>query len=300
MNSSGKKLRRLLVCAITTIAIAFSAVFAEPVCAASLPLNPKLYKADKKLGTYLDKKLLAHKSTIVFYTKDKSLFSAYSPTLERKLDSCSTMLYGIKHNKSISYQKVYKKKVVYIPSKVEGKPPTKKETSTFAYYKVTIKPKYRYSKANDRKFYNKVKSVARQAKKKPAIRKRAKYINNYIINNVSYNGRTAYHNTAYSALMKGKATCQGYTDLFTIIARESGLKAETVCGYAWYSRKKDRAYHAWNVVKYGKKWVQLDVTFNDVGNAYKYFMINKSKFNYNHQLDKFYNNKAWKKAHPLQ
>ncbi|MBQ6624120.1 MAG: transglutaminase domain-containing protein, partial [Mogibacterium sp.] len=234
-------------------------------------------------GAFLDKKLLAHKSTIVFYTKDKSLFSAYSPTLERKLDSCSTMLYGIKHNKSISYLTVVNAK-----------------TGKFAYYKVTIKPKYRYSKANDKKFYKKVKRLAKKAKKKKGVKNRARYINNYIINNVKYNSRTAYHNTAYSAMMKGKATCQGYTDLFTIVAREAGLKAETVCGYAWYSRKKDRAYHAWNVVKYGKKWVQLDVTFNDVGSAYKYFMINKKKFNKNHQLDKFYNTKAWKKAHPLK
>ena len=282
------------------ITLAITTVFAEPVWAAQSPsANPKMYTAGRELGAYLDKQLLAHKKEIVFCTLDRSLMSYVSPTfIETKLDYCSVMLYGIKHDRNISWETVMNSHIEVSPPTVEGGETKKNVKYTFAYYRVRIKPKYRYSKAKDRKFYKRIQSVAKKAKKKKGVRNRARYINDYIRKNVSYNVRRPYHNTAYSALMKGKASCQGYSDSFTLIAREAGLKAETVCGYARLNGRK--AYHAWNLTKSGKKWVQTDVTFNDAGGGYKYFMVGKKKFNKDHKLDKFYNNKKWKKAHPLK
>lgn len=280
------------------VTLAITSVFAEPVWAAQNDsTTQKIYSAGSELGAYLDKQLLAHRKEISFYTKDRSLMSAALPTLESKLDYCSVMLYGIKYDKSIKWETVTKSHVNVIAPTAEGEEPQIMVENAFAYYKVTIKPKYRYSKAKDRKFYKRIQSVAKKARKKKGVRNRARYINEYITKKVRYNTRTSYHRTAYSALMKGKASCQGYSDLFTLIAREAGLKAETVCGYAWFNRKKDREYHAWNLIKSGKKWVQTDVTFNDVNG--KYFMLSKKKFNKNHKLDGFYNNKKWKKTHPL-
>lgn len=290
---------RLITCILIAIAIVFSTSIAEPVWAAqSGPQKPKFYKADNELGAYLDKALLQHKSTIVFYTKDRTLRQAASPTYESKLDYCSIMLYGIKHKKIVTWETIRPSTVVVSISGDSTQSVTSTNNQAAEYYKVTIKPKYRYSKAKDRKFYKKVQRIAKKAKKNKGIKKRAKYINNYIVSNVRYSTSTAYHNTAYSALMKGKASCQGYTDLFTIVARQSGLKAETVCGYAKLRGKK--GYHAWNLLKNGKKWVQIDTTFNDLGSRYKYFMKSKKRFNKDHKLDSFYNNKKWKKAHPIK
>lgn len=294
MSKSIRNIFRLIACTLIAITLIFTASFEAAVWAAQAePQKPKLYSANEELGVFLDRALLRHDPEIVFYTKDLSLMQAALPTLERKLDYCSTMLYGIKHDKSVRVEAVVSPVQLNMNSE-EGS----SQANANQYYKVTIKPTYKYSKESDRKFYNKVMQIAKQAKKKKGVKKRAKYINNYIVKRVKYNGRVSNNRTAYSALMKGKATCQGYADLFTIIARHSGLKAETVCGYAKLRGK--RAYHAWNLVKSGKKWVQIDTTFNDLGSKYKYFMKAKKRFNKNHTLDPFYNNAQWKKAHPIK
>lgn len=298
MSKSIRNAGRLIACTLIAITIIFTASFEAPVWAAQAePQQPKLYKANEELGTFLDRALLRHDPEIVFYTKDLSLMQAALPTLERKLDYCSTMLYGIKHDKSVGVEAVLSSTVeVNMPSEEGASQATANQR--VEYYKITIKPKYKYSKESDRKFYNKVQQIAKKAKKKKGVKKRAKYINNYIVKHVKYNGRVSNNRTAFSALMRGKASCQGYSDLFTLIARQSGLKVETVCGYAKHRGK--RAYHAWNLVKSGKKWVQIDTTFNDLGSRYKYFMKAKKRFNKNHTLDRFYNNAQWKKAHPIK
>ena len=301
MSKSIKNAFRLIACALIVITIIISTSFEEPVWATQpTPQNLKFYKADQELGAFLDKALLKHKSKIVFYTMDRSLMEPASPTFESKLDYCSIMLYGIKHKRTVRWETVMSSDVVInLSSKDDVSQSTASVNSQrVAYYKVTIKPKYKYSKAKDRKFYKKVQRLAKKAKKKKGVRNRAKFINNYIVSNVRYKKLTRSSRTAYSALMKGEASCQGYTDLFTIIARESGMEAETVCGFARLNGKK--AYHAWNLVKTGKKWVQIDTTFNDLGDRYRYFMRAKKTFNKNHKLDSFYNNKSWKKSHPIK
>ena len=294
-----------LILSAMIIAAAISFTFAEPAWAEQTQTaTPKLYTAGAELGAYLDKELLKHKSEIVFHTKDLSLMESSSPTLETKLEYCSVMLYGIKHDKTVKVDYINAPHVVVISSPDGGSgAQVVMSDKSDTYYRVTIKPKYRYSKAKDRKFYKRIQSVAKKAKQKNGVRARARYINEYVTKRASYNIKTPYHNTAYSAVMKRKASCQGYADLFTIIARQADLKAETVCGHAWFrlnGKKSKRAYHAWNLVKNGKKWVQVDPTFNDLGDRTKYFMLGKKKFNKNHKLDKFYKTASWKKAHPMK
>lgn len=282
MKRNWKNAIRFVLCLVMAIAITGSAVPAEAAVAAQAQ-TPKLYSANAELGAYLDRALLNHQSEIVFYTNDRSLFQPTSPTMETNLEYCSLMLYGIKHDKNIRTEPVIE----------------------FQCYKVTLRPTYRYSIASDRAFYSKVQSAAKNARKKKGVKKRAKYINSFIAKKVKYNIRTPYHNTAYAAMMKGKASCQGYADLFTLISRQAGLNVDTVCGYAWMKnkgKKTKRNYHAWNVIKSGKKWVQIDPTFNDAGKRArtKFFMTKKKQFNRNHSLDTFYNNSKWKNAHPLK
>ena len=304
MIRNWKNTIRFVLCLVMAIAITGSAVPAEAAEAAQAQ-TPKLYSANAELGAYLDRALLNHQAEIVIYTNDRSLFQPASPTMETNLEYCSLMLYGIKHDKNIRTEPVIESQTEVIPPSTEGEGATIIRRDYIAYYKVTLRPTYRYSVAKDRAFYNKVQSAAKKARKKKGVKNRAKYINSFIAKKVKYNIRTPYHNTAYAAMMKGKASCQGYADLFTLISRQAGLNVDTVCGFAWLKnkgKKTKRNYHAWNVIKSGKKWVQIDPTFNDAGkkSRTKFFMIKKKKFNKNHSLDTFYNNAKWKNAHPLK
>ena len=303
MIRNWKNTIRFVLCLVMAIAITGSAVPAEAAEAAQAQ-TPKLYSANAELGAYLDRALLNHQAEIVFYTNDRSLFQPASPTMETNLEYCSLMLYGIKHDKNIRTEPVIVSTVEVMPTDIDGEE-VNKIRNYIAYYKVTLRPTYRYSVAKDRAFYNKVQSAAKKARKKKGVKNRANYINSFIAKKVKYNIRTPYHNTAYAAMMKGKASCQGYADLFTLISRQAGLNVDTVCGFAWLKnkgKKTKRNYHAWNVIKSGKKWVQIDPTFNDAGKKArtKFFMIKKKKFNKNHSLDTFYNNAKWKNAHPLK
>lgn len=60
-----------------------------------------------------------------------------------------------------------------------------------------------------------------------------------------------------------KAICRGYTELFQHLCSESGIKSQSVIGYAKdINGHVDTTYlHAWNVVKINQKWSLFDVTW---------------------------------------
>jgi transglutaminase-like putative cysteine protease len=65
--------------------------------------------------------------------------------------------------------------------------------------------------------------------------------------------------TAYSALVNGRAVCDGYAGAFTLLSQQFGLEAREISG------KSDPgdASHAWNMVKAGGVWYHVDTTWND-------------------------------------
>ena len=60
--------------------------------------------------------------------------------------------------------------------------------------------------------------------------------------------------TAYSALIRGKAVCQGYSNAFYRMMLQAGVDCRIVTG------KLDSVNHAWNIVKLGDKYYIVDVT----------------------------------------
>ncbi|MDE6406295.1 MAG: transglutaminase-like domain-containing protein [Lachnospiraceae bacterium] len=75
---------------------------------------------------------------------------------------------------------------------------------------------------------------------------------NYVRSNVSYIGTTTpiYH-TCYSALINGKATCQGYALLFYRLVRELGVPCRVLMG-------TDANAHTYNIVRMGDAWYYVD------------------------------------------
>ncbi len=78
--------------------------------------------------------------------------------------------------------------------------------------------------------------------------------------------------TAYGALVKGMAVCDGYGDAYTYIMEDKlGIPCELVTS--------DAMAHAWNMIQIGGKWYHVDVTWDDpvrdcIGRVgHNYFML---------------------------
>lgn len=92
---------------------------------------------------------------------------------------------------------------------------------------------------------------------------------------------------------KRYAVCIGYATCYTMLLRKAGIEAYTAGGAY---KGQDIVGHAWNMVKIGGKWYQVDTCWDDerydsskqsrdFGEYYKYFMCTDNSFrNDNHNL----------------
>lgn len=81
-----------------------------------------------------------------------------------------------------------------------------------------------------------------------------KAIHDYIVSNVIYDTDLKEY-SAYSALAKGKAVCQGYSLLMFKMLEQVGIKSIIV--------ESIPMNHVWNMVYIDNKWYHVDVTWND-------------------------------------
>ena len=103
-------------------------------------------------------------------------------------------------------------------------------------------------------------------------------LHDYLVTECTYdfggNGASHYYPdddyTAYGALVKRKAVCNGYAFAFSWLARSFGIET-----YIMASESMD---HAWNLVKINGAWHHVDVTRDDpvFGKGVTYFGINNA------------------------
>ena len=111
-----------------------------------------------------------------------------------------------------------------------------------------------------------------------------KKIYDYICSNITYdytgfnNGDILCH-SAYAAVINKTAVCQGYALLFYRMALEAGIDARLIAGFG-SSNSYDSA-HAWNIVKIGSKYYNLDSTWDAGKNPYLYFLKSNASFEEN-------------------
>lgn len=85
---------------------------------------------------------------------------------------------------------------------------------------------------------------------------KAQAAHDYLVRTCSYdlaNGEDQFN--AYGALADRKAACQGYADAYKLVLDELGIPCVVVS-----SPDMD---HGWNMVKLGKSWYHVDVTWDD-------------------------------------
>ncbi len=87
------------------------------------------------------------------------------------------------------------------------------------------------------------------------------YLHDYLVQNCTYltgvNGENYLSNTAYGALCRGEAYCDGYALAFKLLMNRAGLFCSTVSGLA------GDLQHMWNLVYINDQFYHVDVTWDD-------------------------------------
>ncbi len=99
---------------------------------------------------------------------------------------------------------------------------------------------------------------------------KVKAIHDYIILNCAYDTRaeeniSAIPNASYhpeGCLLYKICVCQGYAESFELFMNALGIKSKLLTGYAT-QKNVETTSHAWNSVKLGNKWYQIDLTWDD-------------------------------------
>ena len=112
-------------------------------------------------------------------------------------------------------------------------------------------------------------------------------IHDYICNHVdyAYNSTEEQIYTAYGALCTGKAVCQGYAVLFYRLCKEAELSVRIISGTG------NGGPHAWNIVRIGSKYYNMDCTWDgqDATTYNEYLLKSEADF-------KDHTRKSWKVA----
>ena len=127
----------------------------------------------------------------------------------------------------------------------------------------------------------------------------------YICDNITYDyyhleqheqGNTYYLIfTAYAALMHKTAVCQGYALLFYRLMMELGIDARLIAGDTDGDGYSD---HAWNIVKLGNVYYNLDSTWDAGMYYYNYFLRNTANFT-GHTRDAMYDTTEFHMEYPM-
>ncbi len=123
----------------------------------------------------------------------------------------------------------------------------------------------------------------------------------YICENITYdtiglrNGDPLCH-TAYAALIKNEAVCQGYASLFYRLALTLGVDARLIAGYGSGGR------HGWNIVELSGKYYNLDSTWDatlcQASMPYEYFLKAEANFQDHERFDE-YNTATFHNEYPM-
>jgi len=90
---------------------------------------------------------------------------------------------------------------------------------------------------------------------------KALYLHDYIVRNVAYE-MVGDHQTAYGALLDGKAVCAGYADAYLRLLTAVGIQARTITGTADNGNGSPQP-HAWTMLYLDGKCLFTDVTWDD-------------------------------------
>ena len=109
---------------------------------------------------------------------------------------------------------------------------------------------------------------------------RLKTVYDYLCRTVTYdkihrkNPYSHLKSTAYAALIRNTATCQGYCVALYRLLRESGVECRIVTGTA----EGEKGLHAWVIARLDGQYYNLDPTWDAGQDCYQYFLAGSEDF----------------------
>ena len=108
---------------------------------------------------------------------------------------------------------------------------------------------------------------------------KVKAIHDYVCELITYTDDVDNASSAYSAYARGEGLCNSYALCMYKLLVEAGVPCHWIGGSAGTGR--DSAGHAWNIVKLGNQWYNLDATWDDADNdnvSHDYFLKGTTDF----------------------
>jgi len=118
---------------------------------------------------------------------------------------------------------------------------------------------------------------------------KAKTLHDRLIDRVVY-ARSNNDQSAYGALVEGRAVCNGYAKAYQHLMLKAGIPAWFVQGDSVNPTTGVSVSHAWNLVKIDGDWYYTDVTWDDQeeNTFYAYFNITTAQLLEGHTIDSEY------------
>lgn len=125
------------------------------------------------------------------------------------------------------------------------------------------------------------------------------FFHDYLMNNCEYDdgtteGENADKSTAYGALVKRKAVCEGYARAFELLCTDSGIPSWVVTGKG-INTDGSEEFHIWNIVQLDGSWYHVDVTWDDSDGdvdhdiyQYLYFNVTDEEIRQDHTFSPLY------------
>ena len=127
-------------------------------------------------------------------------------------------------------------------------------------------------------------------------------IYDYVCTHVRYDMvhlRNEYHHeksTAYAALIRGTATCQGYAVLLYRMLRENGIDCRVVTGTGL--DEGGEQLHAWNIAALDGRYYALDATWDAGAEEYRWFLRGSGSFE-NHAMGELFVSEKFRTRYPM-
>lgn len=243
---AGKRIRKIILLFFILLSVGFG--MSDCVCAKSpeLPRDVVIVKNEKTMICMLLKGMKKHKSYFSFYypgidkdfTKYRRKSSGYQAFLEQ-LSKKDGYTTGILSGSCIT---------------ICGENPKY----------VTFQFGYLTTKGQEKRISRKVKLIVKKIRKGTSVEK-AKKAHDYLVTHMRYDKR---YYSPYHAFTKGRGMCMAYALAYQRILQE--MKVPCI-----YIKGKN---HAWNMVKIGSCWYNVDVTWDDAGGGYRYFLKSDADF----------------------
>lgn len=122
------------------------------------------------------------------------------------------------------------------------------------------------------------------------------YISKNVVYDYNYKNYSAYH-----ALVEKKAVCMGCAMLFLLFMRRLNVPVEYISGEAF----PEEGRHAWNIVKLGRQWYNVDTTWERSGGSRRisfvernYFLKAENEFK-DHVRDACFLTEEFHRTHPM-